>query len=235
MNTNNIEDTLNQISTTLELIGKLRDSSRVSLVSRQEGGDYLHIDNRNILKAKEAYFLSREGVLFVVGSDPSGTVIHKHISTKIIEWKAVPEASEVILAQKAISFCDTAIGEATGVDAYPYSLECVIIDPDVTIKNLDFIEPSMTSESFKFGIELSNGIVGELVFELRGGAKDLTLKEINERSIEIKQKPMPNAVPGFEMTYPVSQINIGAYSVTMDDWSFAALACDGSCEMVLGE
>ncbi|MWV14157.1 hypothetical protein F3I62_18815 [Pseudomonas sp. R-28-1W-6] len=220
------------IKKTLEFTRDLLDMSGVVEHSHVDRGRYVEIINMNILRAHSACYLSRKGVLTVMGHDPKGNVYFKGLTTKIVESVIPIKSRELlidgILSRGEVSVVDEYLTTKGLSDGKSYVIDCQMLDADVAIKDLRLFEGSISEKGFKFGIELTNGICGELCVELDAASKYLTFDEVTGFTWSVMSEPTDDSKMGFETYYMKSRITIGDFEISLVDEDFVDLACTHS-------
>lgn len=228
-----ITDATQHVQKTVKVIDSLANASSIRMIKHADGGTYLLLENNNILHAKNAFYLAREGVLLVNGYDQEGGLYLDGLTLPIIKCEIPINARDAIVSRGALSVVDAFLSSEGKSAPEPYVIDCQIIDADAFVKEVKPFPETFTHEGFKCGIEISNGIKGELIVTLTEASKYLTLDEV--MGLTYSHKPMltKGSAPGFEVEHEMSTINIGGFEINLRDKSFLGLAESSSIERPL--
>ncbi len=228
-----LTDAVQHIQKTLKVIDRPPEASFIRLVKHADGGTHLLLENNNILHAKNAFYLVREGVLLVNGYDPEGVLYFDGLTLPIIKDELPINARDAIVSRGALSVINAFLSSAGKSSPEPYVIDCLIIDPDAFVKEVKPFPETFTHEGFKCGIEISNGIKGELIITLTEASQYLTLDEVMGLTYSHETVLTEGSAPGFEIEHEMSIIKIGGFEIRLRDKCFLELAASSSIERPL--
>ncbi len=231
--TDQVIDAAQHIQKTVELIDSMSEFSSIRMVKHADGGSYLLLENQNLLYAKKAFYLARKGLLMVSGYDPTGSLYLDGLTLTIISAELPINARDVIVARGAMAVTNAFLASEGKADAEPYTIDCQIIDADIYIEDLKPFPETFTHEGFKYGIELSNGVKGELVVEFTKASQYLTLEEMVGASWGHRTVATEGSMPGHEILHEMSTIKIGGFEINLNDTWFMHLASSSSITVKL--
>lgn len=228
-----LTDATQHVQKTVKVIDSLANASSIRMIKHADGGTYLLLENNNILHAKNAFYLAREGSLLVNGYDQEGGLYLDGLTLPIINCEIPINARDAIVSRGALSVVDAFLASEGKSAPEPYVIDCLIIDPDAFVKEVRPFPETFTHEGFKCGIEISNGIKGELIIMLTEASQYLTLDEVMGLTYNHKSVYTQGSAPGVEVEQEKSTIRIGGFEIHLFDKCFLALAEGNSIEREL--